>query len=396
MTLPRRITITREGWYYLLVLALVFAGAMAREVNLLLVLAGLLLGPLVFNLHAVVVALRGLEVRRKMPQGVCAGDLLVAGVSLSNARRRVGTWGVVVEDELQPESGQAAGLAREKAIRPAVLFPYVPAGESRKGVYRGRLVRRGRYRLGPLRVSTRFPFGLFCRTIVVGATETLTVFPRLGRLTQGWAARQHEAFAGTHRRERRHGQEGDFYGLRPWRSGDSRRWIHWRSSARSGKLVVRQLEQPRNRDVAVLLDLREPAEPTPQHAEHVELAVSFAATVLGDLCRKGGSTLHLGTSEPQPQCISGPASLALLQDMMQRLAVAEAHNSDHLAELLERLLGEIEPGSEIVLVSTQPIDLADTTRFAALWADTSRRTLLRRIRCVDTSSAELAEYFQAE
>jgi len=392
MTLPRRITITREGWYYLLVLALVFAGAMAREVNLLLVLAGMLLGPLVFNLHAVVVTLRGLKVRRKMPQGVCAGDLLVASVSVSNTRRRLGTWGAVVEDELQHDSAEA----REKAVRPAVLFPYVPAGQSRKGVYRGRLVRRGRYRLGPLRVSTRFPFGLFCRTIVVGATETLTVFPRLGRLTQGWATRQHEAFAGTHHRERRHGQEGDFYGLRPWRSGDSRRWIHWRSSARTGHLVVRQLEQPRNRDVAVLLDLRQPAEPTPQHAEHVELAVSFAATVLSDLCRKGGSTLHLGTNDPQPQCISGPASLALLQDMMQRLAVAEAHSRDHLVELLERLLNEIEPGTEIVLVSTQPTELADTTRFASLWADPSRRTLLRRIRCVDASSAELADYFQAE
>lgn len=390
MPSQRRIAVCREGWYYLLVLGLVFFGAMLREVNLLLILAGLLLGPLLFNLRAVLVTLRNLEVRRKMPQTVCAGDLLVANVSVTNARRRIGSWAVVVDDEVQPESARA----HEKPLRPSVLFPYVPAGQTRKGVYRGRLVRRGRYRVGPLRVSTRFPFGLFCRTIEVGQRETLTVLPRLGRLTRGWAARRREAFAGTHRRERRHGTEGDFYGLRPWRSGDSRRWIHWRSSARSGELVVRQFEQPRNRDVAVLVDLWQPLRPAPQDRDHVELAVSFAATVLSDLCRKGGSTLHLGAGDPQ--LLSGPASLALLQDMMERLAVVEAHATDRLAELLDRALGEIEPGTEIVLVSTRPIDLSDRARFVALWADPARRSLLRRIRCVDVSSAELSKFFRAE
>ncbi len=297
---------------------------------------------------------------------------------------------MVVEDEVRPEPARA----HERPLRPSVLFSYVPAGQTRKGVYRGRLVRRGRYRVGPLRISTRFPFGLFCRTITVGQAETLTVLPRLGRLTRSWAARRQEAFAGTHRRERRHGSEGDFYGLRPWRSGDSRRWIHWRSLARGGELAVRQFEQPRNRDVAVLVDLWQPARPMPPDRDHVELAVSFAATVLGDLCRKGGSTLHLGADGSR--LLSGPASLALLQEMMERLAVVEAESTDRLADLLANALGQIDPGTEIVLVSTRPVDLSDRARFAALWADPARRSLLRRIRCVDVSSKDLARYFRAE
>ena len=177
-----------------------------------------------------------------------------------------------------------------------MLFPYARAGQSRKGVYRGRLVERGRYRFGPLRASTRFPFGLFSRTITLGKPETLIVLPRLGRLTRGWAARRQEAFAGTDRRRRRPGAEGDFYGVREWRSGDGRRLIHWRSSARLGKLVVRQFERPRSRDVAVVLDLWQPEPHRPEHVENVELAVSFAATVLADVCRKGGSNIYLGIS----------------------------------------------------------------------------------------------------
>ena len=304
---------------------------------------------------------------------------------------------MVVEEKLQRQTSPGGYKPRrEKPIRPGVLFPHVPAGETRKGIYRGRLTRRGRYQLGPLRLSTRFPFGLFCRTVSLGQTDTLIVFPRLGRLTRRWATRHREAFAGTHRRERRHGPEGDFYGVRDWRAGDSRRWIHWRSSARLGKLVVRQFEQPRNRDVAVLVDLWQPKRPGPEHLENVELAVSFAATVVADLCRKGGSNLLLGTTGPQPQCIGGPASVALLQELMERLAVAEAPGEDRLVELLERALGEIEPGTDVVLVSTRPVDLADSSRFGQLWADPARKAAARRIRCVDTSSDELAQYFQPE
>ncbi|MHC4180332.1 MAG: DUF58 domain-containing protein, partial [Planctomycetota bacterium] len=331
MLRQRRTTICREGWYYLLVLGMVFVGAMARDVNLLLLLAGMLAGPVIFSWRAVVLTLRGLQVQRKVPQTICAGDLLVTSINLTNTRRKVGSWAVVIEEQIRRESDHG----RQKPIRPAMLVPHVPAGQSRKGVYRGRLTQRGRYRLGPLRLSSRFPFGLLSRTITLGQTDTLTVFPRLGRLTRRWVARHQESIAGTNRRERRHGTEGDFYGVRQWRTGDSRRWIHWRSSARLGDLAVCQFEQPRNRDLAVLVDLWQPERPGPQHRENVELAVSFVATVVTDLCRKGSSNLLLGTTGSPPQCIGGPASVALLQDVMERLAVVEARSEDRLPELLE-------------------------------------------------------------
>jgi uncharacterized protein (DUF58 family) len=402
----RRISITREGIYYLLVVALVSCGAMMREVNLLLVLSGMLLGPLIFNFHAVLAAFRGLAVRRKLPQEICAGDMLVANVSIGNTRRRRGSWAVVVEDRLLRQSD-----AEEPSFRPAVLFPYVKVGQVAKGTYRGRLARRGRYLVGPLRATTRFPFGLFSCTIEEPETETLTVFPKLGQLTQHWAARRREAFAGEHRRELRPGQDGDFHGLRPWRAGDNRRWIHWRSAARTGSLFVRQFEQPRNRDVAVLLDLWRPEEPRPADDEHVELAVSFAATVLTDLCRKGGGALHLIAGDPHPRCTSGPASPAVVRDMMHRLATIEPQPADRLAELVSLASSQLESGTEILLVSTRkiaaaegdsPIFAADSSSFpvqvrrAAKIGTVPRERLPRGTFCIDASSKELERYFFVE
>ena len=90
--------------------------------------------------------------------------------------------------------------------------------------------------------------------------------------------------------------------------------------------MVRQFEQPRNRDVAVLVDLWQPERPGPRQPENVERAVSFAATLVAELCRKGGSDVYLVMADPVLRLSGGPASAALLQEMMERLALVEARS----------------------------------------------------------------------
>ncbi|NQT17655.1 MAG: DUF58 domain-containing protein [Planctomycetes bacterium] len=386
-------TLSMEGWYYLAVVAFVFTAAMLREMNLILVLVGTLIGPLLFSWRLVVATLNGLEVRRKMPHGVCAGDLLVVNVELANLRKRLGSWAVVVEEQISSEAGPGRG----QSIRPSVFFGYVPRGESREGVYRGRLPQRGRYRFGPMGISTRFPFGLFFSRRQLKETETLIVSPRLGRLTQGWITRENEDFEGAQREPRRHSRTtGDFYGVRDWRSGDSRRWIHWRSSARHGTLVVRQFEHHRNCDVAVLVDLWQPTRPGAEDLENVEMAVSFAATVAADLCRRGGGNLLLAVWGDGPECMGGPASVALMQGAMERLAVAEASSEDRLPALLDCALGRVRPGTQVIVVGTRENDLEDSDRFGMVWRDPGRRAAIGRVRTVNAGGEELAEYFSVE
>jgi len=383
----------REGWGYLGLLVLISLLALLRGVNLLFVLAGMLVGPLLLSWRLMVLTLRGLELKRRLPRAICAGDLLVVDLELSNTRRRPGSWAVVVEDEIRRE-GSPPG---QSAVRPEVFVGYVPAGGSCAAVYRGRLPRRGRYRLGPLRLSTRFPFGLARRTVLVDRHDVLYVYPRLGRLTRRWRMRHREAFEGSQRRERRYGRmSGDFYGVREWHQGDSRRWIHWRSSARHGTLVVRQFERYRSRDVALLLDLWQPARPTAEDLDNVELAVSFAATVVADLCRRGSGDLAIGVAGQQPEWIAGPASGLLQEEAMQRLAIVDAASEDCLPGLLADALRRIGPDVEIVLVSTRALDLRGAAARAGLQASAAWRSLAGRIRLVNAGGEQLAEYYQAE
>jgi uncharacterized protein (DUF58 family) len=443
-------TVTREGWFYMAIVLIVFGGAVSKEVNLLLILAGMMFCPLLINWGAVRSTLRGLRVERQLPLRSSAGEVFSVGLTVADTRPRLSSWAVVVEEQISPECVPAKNDRRRPApLRPSVLFPYVQAGGEAKGSYRGALTRRGRYRFGPLRLTTRFPFGLFSRTITVGPVETLTILPRLGKLTRVWNARQLEAIAGADRRRRRPGTEGDFYGVREWRQGDSQRLIHWRGFARRGTPVVRQFERPQSRDAAVLLDLWQPPTPTDSELDTVELAVSFAGTLLADLCRSGGCNVYLGLSGPahsgaspapadstpsegngerrqapfagtarrgapmrsagrrtngagpllpgqSAEFLGGPASSVTLQGLMERLAVAEAQTDDTLPATLAQALPRIAAGTEIVLVGTRPIDLADMSRFGALWSDPMLHERMRHIRQVDASSPGLSEYFQAD
>ena len=384
---------TREGWQYLVIFMLVFFGALINDVNLLLILGGMLACPLLLSHHLAMHSLGGLVVQRRLPRAVCAGDLLVVHVAIENTRRRLGGWILALEDTVSRLGNGRAGKRNSAISRPSVLFPYIPARQTVNGDYRGRLTQRGRYQMGPMQVSTRFPFGLFRYSFACGTSATFTVLPRLGRLTQSWRALRNDSFAGNERREHRPGIDGDFYGLRPWQRGDSRRWIHWRTTARTGEVMVRQFEQPHSRDAAIVLDLWRPAEADAARLENIELAVSFAATLAAELCRTGSSDVFLVAADPEPRLTGGPGSAALLQDVLERLALIEASNQDRVPALLQLAATGVEAGTEIVLVSTRPLDLAHADYAGRLPGEVVRRFGGRGLRIVDTSSENLAQYF---
>jgi len=389
----RHIVVCREGWYYLVVLSFIIAGAMMREINLLIVLAGMMIGPLLVNLRLAVATLRRFDVRRKLPESICAGDLLLVDLVATNGRRRLGSWTVVAQDHVRREDPDK-GNGREKV---EAMFPYVAPGRSAEATYQGRFERRGRYRFGPLRVSTRFPLGLIRRTVTIDGTDSILVYPRLGRLTDRWnRIALSERLGGQTSRRQQGLIEGDFYGLRDWRVGDSRRWIHWRTSAKRNKLAVREFEQQRDQDLTLLLDLWQDADPTPEQSHSVELAVSFAATVAADRCRRGGSQLFVGTAGKTTESIRGGASNVLLQELMQQLAVVEASPQTDLPGLLRLAMDETRPGTRTVIVGTRPTDVTDTERFAAIWDDPKKRNAIRRIVCIDAGSGGLAEYFYVD
>ena len=382
-------TILREGRLYLGVMLIIFLAALIRDINLLLMLFALMAGLLLLSWRNLRRAFDRFQMVRRLPRRISAGEILEVEFEATNGRRRGDSWSVVFEDRIERQ-----GEATTQVVRPAAWLPRIGAGQTRRVAYRCNLNQRGVHRFGPTRVVTHGVLGLLRRSLRIDRIDTLIVGPRLGRIQQGWMEIQHEAFDSQRRSESHQAfLEGEFHSLRNWRSGDTRRWIHWRTSARKGELMVRQFERPSSQDLTLVIELWQPNKPGPDELENVELAVSFAGTLLAEQCRRGGNEIAVAVANAKQAVWNGAASMAFLDDCLDGLAVAEAAADDHLPDTLRRALALARPGSQFIVLSSRAVDLADTARFATLWEDGRLRNAMGRVRMVDASDKRLDRFF---
>jgi uncharacterized protein (DUF58 family) len=386
-----RTSLCREGWYLLLLMLAVLIWALLRENNLLLFVAGVMVGTLLVDWRMSVATLRRVEVRRRTVTGAHAGSWIEVEIEIANGRRRLGTWAVAVEDRI----ARSSGLPQDKPLHPRLVFPYVPAGQRRQQTYRVCLPQRGGYALGRFCVSTRFPLGLVQRTVWLDGDDQLLVLPRLGQLRQGWLRHCPPVPYGARGARRPGYVPGDFFAIREWQTGDSVRWVHWRSTARHRQLVVRQFEQPGERQLAVLLDLWQPENSTADHARRVELAVSFAATLVADFRGSRGPAL-LAIAAARPVCLAGRAAGPFSREALASLALAEACPAPPVAALWEDVLRRAGSHGELVVISTRPNVEDAVPELAIATPSVSGQGQSHRTVPVNDDGSALAEYFQWE
>lgn len=383
--------ISLEGWYYLAIILFIAGGAALGEVNLLLALTGMLVGPLLFNWRFVQLTLRRVDVSRRLPWRINAGDVFTVAIAARNQRRRLTSWTLVVEDRVARIGG--ADERRPHQVR--LVVPRVDPGQSCTVQYRLQPRQRGRYRFGPVRVSTRFPLGLIRGSFKNPETHFLLVYPPLGHLTTNWVQLVNSRSLGSHNEGRRQGGlDGDYYGLREWRDGDSQRWIHWRTSAKLGELAVRQFEQQRNNDLTLLLDLWQPETPSQPDLDTTELAISFAATVVTSLCKRGGSRLTLGIVGAPPRQWNGPATAMLAEEILDHLALAGPTSAVTPQQALNHFptLGSADTAT--VVISTRSDPFANPVAAPQYESQSGGRPFPPgRFQWIDCRGDELQQYF---
>ncbi len=219
---------------------------------------------------------RGLDPRR-----AASGDTVTVNLTITN-RSVLPTGALMLEDQLP---AQVTGRAR-------FVVDSLAGREARTVSYRIPALGRGRYRVGPLRIRLGDPFRMIELTRSFSTTTEFLVTPRVDRLPTVDPPRSDElgGSSGSHSI----GSHGaDDASTREYRVGDDLRKIHWRSTARTGQLMVRQAERPWRAHSTVLLDVRasahrsRPGEAEPGAAEDnderrassLEWAVSAAASI---------------------------------------------------------------------------------------------------------------------
>jgi uncharacterized protein (DUF58 family) len=220
------------------------------------------------------------------------------------------------------------------------------------------IARRGAYALKPLAISTGFPLALVHVTKRLREPNQLVVFPRLGQLRRAGLRRflgQHSPTLGQARAfPRRHpGAQTEFHGLRPFRSGDSPRWIHWRTTARRGTLMVREFEDMPNDHLVLIVDPGMPNNPL------LERLLSFAATICWEWCRQKGDRLALAVTNRAAGVLVGTTGSECAHAMLECLALTEAGVSGDSTLFPDALHAAELPPGPVLLLSSTPSNMAN-------------------------------------
>jgi uncharacterized protein (DUF58 family) len=126
-------------------------------------------------------------------------------------------------------------------------------GRSLLGQYVLPHLARGRYQFEGARTVIEDPFGLFVAESPTSGEATLLVYPRLVEIDRLFSEGGGAAQEGGRMLMRR--TTGfDLHSVRDYQEGESLRKVHWKTTARRGRLMVKELEDTPHDEVAVLLD----------------------------------------------------------------------------------------------------------------------------------------------
>jgi uncharacterized protein (DUF58 family) len=319
-----------------LLIALAFgigAAAYNSSNNILFITLSLLIACLVLSGLLSWLNLRRVTWRLRVVGPLRAGHDALAAAELRNGKRLLPAYGLWLEFTARPVPSSRAQVpastfsARASDMRAAMAAAEREVRRERRPLpgrieARGdgveewilRPERRGRLRVELAAVTSLFPFGFLRKDIGAGRTVEMVVWPapvEYRRFALPGARRRGEG-----EREPRAGGGSDLLALRRYVPGDSHRLVHWKASARTRTLLVRQFAAEGSEGCALWIRTGRDLWTT---AERFELMVGFAATLAEDLFRPGRLRAVSFDDEPA-RAVRGVRDL---EDVLDRLAVAE-------------------------------------------------------------------------
>lgn len=293
---PRRLRVTPEGKWFLMITVAVGVAAINTGNNMLYLALSMNLSLVILSGVLSEWCIRGLSVRvRHAAEAFASRDSLLA-VTCASGRKRF------------PSLSVTCMLSIDGAPC-AVRFPEIPAGGSVTRVVSWRPARRGAVSSASGTVSTLFPFALFEKSADIAGDVVLVVYPRPAEAqrpeTSDGDGAAGDAIAST-------GRPGPaIRGVRGHLPADPVRDIHWKASARLGRWMVKEREKEAGHVAELRLEI--PAPP-----EEFERAVSRTCARVLRLEREGRPyRLLLGG-----RLVAGPADGRSRAKALSALAMA--------------------------------------------------------------------------
>lgn len=252
-------------------------------------------------------------------------------------------------------------------------------------------VQRGEFQLGPLRIVTGDPFGLFEVERKISAISRLVVYPAIIDITD-FALPIGILPGGDALRRRTHHITANAAGVRDYVPGDSLSRIHWRSTARRDRLIVKEFELDPLADIWLMLDAEKTVHfgtytPTDADAERMpwesdgifsipptteEYAVAISASLTRYFLQKDRS-VGFATHSQRREVIQVDRGSRQLTKILETLAVLRTRGDVPFEQLLTLEGDQLARGTTVVVVTP-------STREG--WVAATHRLLRRGLRVI--------------
>jgi uncharacterized protein (DUF58 family) len=212
------------------------------------------------------------------------------------------------------------------------------------------LTRRGKYGLGIFELRSTDPFGLFQRKVMAGSRSEITVHPMtvplppfslLGLDGSNLSKRTPEALSAS------------VSNIREYTTGDSLRHVHWRSTAHTGRYMVKVFDADRSRhrpeNFWVVLDLG-----TSHSGTGNDSTLEYAVTLTASLAKEyisNGFRFGLLAATTEPIVFPSNTGQEYLTELLDFLAVVSANGSFSFGELLARNQSLFGSNSTVIIIT---------------------------------------------
>jgi uncharacterized protein (DUF58 family) len=319
---------------------LVIAAALVNAAQLYFMAAILLVLPIVSYLVGLL-ALRDLEFEREIPASGWAGERATFKLCVRSKSR------------LPRHSIQARDILPEWIVEDEEEPPCVNVAPNTitRVDYKVHLLKRGFYAIDSMVVTFQDPLGLFVYNKLFKVHSEIVVYPvpeDVKDIILSGAERygsRELPIAAT----RGSGLDPD--GVRQYIPGDPLRRMHWKSTARTGKLNVIEFEEAKAVNVVIVLDLYQGTNIGTGKDTTLEYLVRMAASLAQNAIRQGASVRLITGDEADPADFAGRGSEHLFA-ILSSLARAESTDPNPLSSRLLERVGVLHPGTSVVVLTS--------------------------------------------
>ncbi len=301
--------ITKVGlWFIVFLLIVVVAATNTGNNGLFLVLA--VMGATVVVSEIVgQLNVRGLEISLRAPPEIFANSPSRLDVSVLNRSRWLSRWLLVIT--VEPRDVIPAERRPKRRMKPHMVA-HLPRRSRVDGHLELLMGRRGRLRLSRVHVTSLFPVGFFRKGRRYHSDLELLIYPEIFSPA---GARPAQFAKSGEEPTRRAGWGHELLGLRAFKYGDDPRSIHWKQTARTGEMILKERETEQLRRLMIVFDNAVGSLTNSNSRARFERLVSEAATAALDYLDQGFDVSLLTREDHLPYANGARQRTMLLESL---------------------------------------------------------------------------------